>query len=149
MKFKCNNMTYEIIEDSRETLDKKYKEDFPDSEYKIYFGYTSYTEHKIVLNKDLNKEEKIKTLKHELAHCWLHNYGHTFSEYGEEDVCEIVACSNDFINEIVRQYLGIRPLYLCNAENNIECKKKSCYINDGVCCETSNIKYAKRVKVEH
>lgn len=26
------------------------------------------------------------------------------SEYNEEHICEIVACSNDFINEVVEQY---------------------------------------------
>ena len=48
----------------------------------------------------------IKTLKHELTHVWLYEYGHNQSEkeFNNENVCEIVASSNDFINEIVEQY---------------------------------------------
>lgn len=138
MKFKCNNTEYEIkevacIEDEIETV-----------------GLTRYQE-KIIYLKKLDKDFMIRTLKHELVHVWLYEYGHNQDEkeFNNEDVCEIVACSNDFINEVVVMYLGIKPLYLCDAENNIECKKKSCYINDGVCYKTTNIKYAKGFKDEH
>ena len=49
----------------------------------------------------------IKTLKHELTHVWLYEYGHNQNDdktFSYEDVCEVLASSNDFINEIVEQY---------------------------------------------
>ena len=51
----------------------------------------------------------IKTLKHELTHVWLYEYGHNQDEkeFNNEDVCEIVASSNNFINEVIQQYLNI------------------------------------------
>ncbi len=48
------------------------------------------------------------TLKHELMHVWLYEHGHENQDgkevFGYEDVCELVALSNDFINEITKQY---------------------------------------------
>lgn len=42
-----------------------------------------------------------------VIHVWLYEYGHNSSdkEFNEEDICEIVASSNDFINEITNKYL--------------------------------------------
>ena len=92
MKFKINNTEYEIIE--KEQL--KNEEDV---------GYTNYQEKQIVLKK-LDKSFMIRTLKHELTHVWLFEYGHNQDEkeFNYEDVCEIVASSNEFINEVVKQY---------------------------------------------
>lgn len=93
MKFKCNNTEYEIIqvnciEDDIDTV-----------------GLTRYQD-KIVLLKKLDREFMIKTLKHELTHVWMYEYGHNQADkqFNNEDVCEIVACSNDFINEVVDEY---------------------------------------------
>ena len=48
------------------------------------------------------------TLKHELMHVWLYENGHTNQDgkevFGYEDVCELTALSNDFINKIVKEY---------------------------------------------
>jgi len=53
-----------------------------------------------------NQANIIKTLKHELSNVWLYEYGHNQEEkeFNCEDICEIVASSNDFINEIVERY---------------------------------------------
>ncbi len=105
-------------------------------------GLTVYVEQKILLLKGQPNIER--TLKHELTHVWLYEYGHNQHEenktYGYEDICEIVASSNDFINEIANKYLGIKPLYLCDTEKNTECNKNNC----GECMMTDNIKYAKK-----
>lgn len=94
MKFKCNNTEYEIkevncIEDEIETV-----------------GLTRYQE-RIIFLKKLDKDFMIRTLKHELMHVWLYEYGHNQDEkeFNNEDVCEIVASSNDFINEVVERYI--------------------------------------------
>lgn len=34
-------------------------------------------------------------------------------------------------------------LYLCDAEKNINCKKKSCYLNGGPCTQTIDAKFEK------
>ena len=52
-----------------------------------------------------NQPNIVKTLKHELTHVWLYEYGHNQheKEFNFEDICEIVASSNDFINEIIEK----------------------------------------------
>lgn len=94
MKFKINNTEWEIqevncIEDEVETV-----------------GLTRYQE-RIIYLKNLDRGFMIRTLKHELTHVWLYEYGHNQNDdktFSYDDVCEIVASSNDFINEIVEQY---------------------------------------------
>ena len=106
-KFKCNEMNYEIIESSLEELREDYIREHPNSkkEEVFLYGRTDYTKHIIKINKDLNEEEKIRTLKHELCHCWMWNTANSNQEeYNEEHICEIVACSNDFINEVISKY---------------------------------------------
>lgn len=107
MKFECNNMTYEIIEVEEDELKEIYLKSHIDcKKEEIYvYGDTDYTEHLIRISKNLNEQEKIRTLKHELCHCWMYNTANSnHSEYDEEHICEIVACSNDFINEVVESY---------------------------------------------
>lgn len=68
-------------------------------------GVTIYRTQTIMLLKD--QANIIKTLKHELTHVWLYEYGHNQNDdktFGYEDVCEIVASSNDFVNETVKQF---------------------------------------------
>lgn len=101
MKFKINNTEWEIQEVEKDKMTCE------SSEWTQ--GLTVYLEQKILL---LKGQPNIKrTLKHELTHVWLYEYGHNQhnenKKYDYEDVCEIVASSNDFINEIVEQYLNI------------------------------------------
>lgn len=93
MKFKCNNTEYEIMQ--KERLDNEEE-----------LGLTDYQNKQILLKK-LDRDFIIKTLKHELMHVWLYEYGHNQDEkeFNNEDICEIVACSNNFINEVVDEYL--------------------------------------------
>lgn len=107
MKFNCNGANYEITEVSLDELKEEYIKDHPNrKEEEIFlYGRTSYINHTIKINKDLNEEEKIRTLKHELCHCWMWNTANSSQEeYDEEHICEMVACSNDFINEVVKEY---------------------------------------------
>lgn len=130
MKFKCNNTEYEIKEVDNIELSES------------LIGQTRFQE-KTILLKKLDQDLMIKTLKHELTHVWLYEYGHSQDDnatYDYEDICEIVACSNDFINEVVQDYLGIEALYLCDKEKNTECDKRNC----DVCMTTTNIEFAKK-----
>lgn len=98
MKFKINNTEWSIEEVDEATINNEMKVDGT-------LGVTIYKTQKIMLLKD--QANIIKTLKHELTHVWLYEYGHNQNDektFTYEDVCEIVASSNDFINEIVEQY---------------------------------------------
>lgn len=97
MKFKINNTEWTIEEKDEATINNEVKGEGT-------LGLTIYKTQKIMLLKD--QANIIKTLKHELTHVWLYEYGHNQSEkeFNNENVCEIVASSNDFINEIVEQY---------------------------------------------
>lgn len=98
MKFKINNTEWIIEEVDEATINNEMKADET-------LGLTKYKNQKIMLLKD--QANIIKTLKHELTHVWLYEYGHNQNDdktFSYEDVCEVVASSNDFINEIVKQY---------------------------------------------
>lgn len=104
-EFKINNDKWQIEEKSKEELKELYKED---EEEKVYFvfGVTIKPQHVIYINKDMCEEQKIKTLKHELTHCYIWEYGlYNVMDVNEEVICDIVASSNDFINEVVEKYI--------------------------------------------
>lgn len=99
MKFKINNTEWTIEEVDEATINNEMKSDGT-------LGVTIYRTQTIMLLKD--QVNIIKTLKHELTHVWLYEYGHNQNEdktFSYEDVCEVVASINDFINEIVQAYL--------------------------------------------
>ncbi len=142
MEFEINDTkwTIEIVNEDR--INNETKNDNT-------LGLTIYKEQKILILE--NQANIIKTLKHELMHVWMYEYGHPQNDeelYTFENVCEIVASSNDFINEIVNKYLGIEPLYKCDPNKNAICSKKSCYINDGECMHTTNRKYALNDRID-
>ena len=98
MKFKINNTEWTIEEVDEATINNEMKADGT-------LGVTIYRTQKIMLLKD--QANMTKTLKHELTHVWLYEYGHNQNDdktFSYEDVCEVVASINDFINEIVEQY---------------------------------------------
>lgn len=98
MKFEINNTTWQI---EVVTADKMRLE----SENSYTMGLTIYAPQKILLLEE--QANIIKVLKHELTHVWLYEYGHAQNDkttYDFEDVCEIVASSNDFINDVVEKF---------------------------------------------
>lgn len=99
-KFKINNTIWTIKVVDEATINNEMKNDYT-------LGCTIYKTQEILLLKD--QANIIKTLKHELMHVWLYEYGHMQDDnatYGYEDICEIVASSNDFINRIVDKYIS-------------------------------------------
>lgn len=97
-KFKINNTEWSIEEVDEATINNEMKADGT-------LGVTIYKTQKIMLLKD--QANIIKTLKHELTHVWLYEYGHNQNDektFTYEDVCEIVASVHDFISEVVEQY---------------------------------------------
>jgi len=102
LEFEINNDKWLIEEKSKEELKELYKED---EEVYFVFGVTIKPQHVIYINKDMCEEQKIKTLKHELTHCYIWEYGlYNVVDVNEEIICDLVACSNDFINKIIKQY---------------------------------------------
>lgn len=64
--------------------------------------------------KNGSYKDMLLTLKHELMHVWLYENGHKNQDGNEifnyEDVCELVALSNNSINRIVKEYLNAKGL---------------------------------------
>lgn len=73
-----------------------------------YVGRSHYDDKTIYVEKG-NFKDMLLTLKHELMHVWLFENGHTNQNnnevFGYEDVCELVALSNNSINRITKLYL--------------------------------------------
>lgn len=107
MEFKINNTEWKIIEESKQEMINLYKEQIqPEEDVLFVFGLTNKSYHIIFINEDMCETQKINTLKHELMHCYIWSYGlGNVSDFDEEMVCDIVASSNDFINEVVEQYM--------------------------------------------
>lgn len=78
-----------------------------------YVGRSHYEEKTIYIEKG-NFKDMLLTLKHELMHVWLYENGHTNQNGDEifdyEDMCELVALSNNSINRIVNEYLSNKNL---------------------------------------
>src|SRR5699024_3595636 len=102
MKFKMNNMEWEIKEFSQEEIKKiqntrkAKEEENVKSVDSRYFGVTYHDDLLIILDKDIAKDVKRKTLIHELTHCFIGCYiTHQEKNYDEEMVADIVSNSYD------------------------------------------------------
>lgn len=100
-RFTINNRTYTIYD-----VDKiKGK--------KSYVGQSNYDNGKIFIEKE-DIQDMLLTLKHELMHVWLYENGHENQNgdevFGYEDVCELVALSNNSINKITQLYLASKAI---------------------------------------
>lgn len=98
MDFYINNTKWIIELVNEDRINNEMKNDST-------LGVTIYASQKILLLD--NQANIIKTLKHELTHVWLYEYGHAQNDnttYDYEDICEIVASSNNFINEVVEKF---------------------------------------------
>lgn len=78
-----------------------------------YVGRSDYEDRTIYVEKG-KLENMLITLKHELMHVWLYENGHKNQDGNEifdyEDMCELVALSNNSINRIVNLYLKEKGL---------------------------------------
>lgn len=80
---------------------------------KSYVGQSQYDNGKIFIEIG-DYDNMILTLKHELMHVWLYENGHKNQNEDEifdyEDVCELVALSNNSINKIVKEYCNSKKI---------------------------------------
>jgi len=103
-KFRINDDEWEIIQVDKELIRNRFNKD-NEEDATYVFGLTIFSEHKIWINKDMCDEQKIKTLKHELTHCYIWSFGlGSVPHYTEEMVCDIVSASNGFVNDTVEKY---------------------------------------------
>ena len=103
-KFKINNDEWLVEEKNKDELREMYENETEEKTFFV-FGVPQKSKHIIYINQDMCEEQKIKTLKHELTHCYIWEYGlYNVMDINEEVICDIVACSNDFINKVVEQY---------------------------------------------
>ena len=99
-KFKINEHEWEIYILEEEHLLNEYRKRQPEA-YSC-LGLTFYKEHKIWIAKELCEDEKIRTLKHELTHCYIWENGFYNVDFNiEELVCDFVASIFDFINNVL------------------------------------------------
>ena len=99
MKFEINGSHWCIKNVDEAIINNITKNDYT-------FGIAIYKAQEVLLLE--SQPNIIKTLKHELMHVWLYEYGHMQNDnstYCPEEICEIVASSNDFINNVVKKYL--------------------------------------------
>ena len=104
INFKINNTNWKIIMKDKETLLNKFNSE-NDQKALFAFGVASYTTYEIWINSDMCFEQQLRTLKHELAHCYMWVMGmYNVANYNEEFICDLISASNDFINEVVEKF---------------------------------------------
>lgn len=113
MKFKINNVEWEIKEISQKEIKQLQNKKFANNEENIedtahrYYGITYNDDCIIYLDKDIKQDRKRRTLLHELTHCYISNYiTHQDKNYDEEMVADIVSNSYDIITEISNKYFS-------------------------------------------
>lgn len=100
MTFVINNHKWEIEIKDEEKLLNEYHKRQPNAY--ACFGLTFYKEHKIWIAKELCLDEKIRTLKHELTHCYIWENGFYNVDFNNEElICDFVASIYNFIKEII------------------------------------------------
>lgn len=108
MKFKINDRTWKIKELTQEEIKqhmKDYKFDGEPEEEGRYYGQTYFDEQTIYIDKDLNEEQKLFTLMHELGHCYIGVFiTHQDKQYNEEEVVNIVSNSHFIIHDIITKF---------------------------------------------
>lgn len=99
--FKINNKIYTIYDVDR--IEGK----------SSYVGRSNYIDRNIYVEKGKLKN-MLLTLKHELMHVWLYENGHKNQDgqeiFNYEDMCELVALSNDSINKVVDEYIECKKI---------------------------------------
>lgn len=78
-----------------------------------YTGRSDYSNRTIFIEKT-DYDTMLIILKHELMHVWLYENGYEYQtkecNFNFEELCELVALSNDSINRIVKLYLDSKNI---------------------------------------
>lgn len=99
--FKINNHKWYIEERPEIDLLEEYHKRIPEA-YSC-LGLTFYKEHKIWIAQELCDDEKMRTLKHELTHCYIWENGFYNVDFNNEElICDFVASIYNFINDVLK-----------------------------------------------
>ena len=103
MEFEMNSRKWIIEEKPESELLEEYHKRQPHAY--ACMGLTFYKEHKIWIAKELCKDEKVRTLKHELTHCYIWMNGFYNVDFNNEElICDFIASSIDIIYKIAEDY---------------------------------------------
>lgn len=70
-------------------------------------GTTHYYHHAIYINKEMRRDDKLATLRHELTHAFIYETQICDkSEYSEEELCDLVGIYGAEITDIAYKYFG-------------------------------------------
>ncbi|MBR2652304.1 MAG: hypothetical protein IKE91_06185 [Clostridia bacterium] len=98
--FEINNHIWNIYEVDEKLILEEYQKRQPNA-YSC-MGLTFYKEHKIWIAEDMCEDEKVRTLKHELTHCYIWENGFYNVDFNNEElVCDFVASIYDFIKNVL------------------------------------------------
>lgn len=73
------------------------------------FGQTDYKTQTISVVSTLHSSQQVKTLIHELMHCWLWEHGHRQCDsnaFHYEEICDIVGASHNWIESIIKEVIS-------------------------------------------
>ena len=101
MKFRMNNLEWEIKEVSADEVKSHFKDGNEDS---YYFGCTTFSKQEVLINGEATLDKQRETLYHELMHCYIYCYICDGLSFDEEGLCNISAKSHDMIHSIVEEY---------------------------------------------
>lgn len=101
MKFRMNDLEFTIEYATAEEVKKVFNDKKEES---YYYGSTTLSEQKILINKEVSKEKQKETLYHELMHCYIYCYLCDGLQFDEEGLCDISAKSHNIIHKIVEEY---------------------------------------------
>ena len=105
MEFEINGDYWEIILKDKQEMIDLYKTEYDDEDVYFVGGLTCKPEQWVAINKNMNIEQQIKALKHELTHCYIWEYGlYNVPSFTEEMACDLVAGINDFVIKVVDEF---------------------------------------------
>ena len=99
MKINVYGIAYTIKEGTTEELTIICKGDINDINLGLHVPLTN----EIYLNKEMNHDNKRRTLIHELSHAILFVLGYG-GEYNQENVVDIIAAHHDYIENILKKW---------------------------------------------
>lgn len=97
---RLNHIKYEIIE----TNDENYVTLTSNGE--SILGLCDNANRKIYLHENLDLPSKVKTLRHELMHAIIFEYGFSKETYTEEQVCDLFGTYEKLIDDLVFEYVS-------------------------------------------
>lgn len=101
-----NGVYYNIVEVEEEMMRAN------GEETSYYYGQTDWEKNVVMIDKNIGKSKKRKTLYHELMHVYIKEFITTeeINKVNEEIICDLSANAHDIIHEIVEEYFKNRNI---------------------------------------